>query len=244
MADKAVQIVIKRIKKGGHGGGHGGAWKVAYADFVTAMMCFFLVMWLMGSDDETKEAISSYFNNPNPMSPWRPELKDNENIPLGNRTGSGDSILKGTDVAEQVVKDPSEVAAKEGKGMDEEDGSLTEEAISTADTISFSVLEDELFTSEKTDILVKEKALKLLSIVGKVSVAFKGSLKVRGILDTTKNDNFELRVSRLVAIQHFITEHGWMGEDSVKTSFRKTTPDADATDSTQTGRRVELVFVR
>jgi len=55
-------IVIK--KKGGHGGHHGGAWKVAYADFVTAMMALFIVLWLMSSDKEVREEISAYFNNP------------------------------------------------------------------------------------------------------------------------------------------------------------------------------------
>ena len=46
--DKKSQIIIvKKIKKGGHGS-HGGAWKIAYADFVTAMMAFFLLMWLLG----------------------------------------------------------------------------------------------------------------------------------------------------------------------------------------------------
>jgi chemotaxis protein MotB len=58
-------IIIKKIKKGGHGGHHGGAWKIAYADFVTAMMAFFLLMWLLGSTDEkTKKGISEYFQNP------------------------------------------------------------------------------------------------------------------------------------------------------------------------------------
>src|ERR1700678_3977378 len=56
-------IVIKRPKKGGHGR-HGGAWKVAYADFVTAMMALFIVLWLLGVDEETKKAISAFFNNP------------------------------------------------------------------------------------------------------------------------------------------------------------------------------------
>ncbi|MBA3581287.1 MAG: flagellar motor protein MotB [Gammaproteobacteria bacterium] len=57
-------IVIKRIKKGGHGH-HGGSWKVAYADFVTAMMAFFMLMWMMGSTTpEQKSAISDYFQNP------------------------------------------------------------------------------------------------------------------------------------------------------------------------------------
>src|ERR1700753_4052371 len=60
MADGAV--IIKRIKKGGHGGDHGGAWKVAYADFVTAMMAFFLLMWLINTTTpEQKRGIADYF---------------------------------------------------------------------------------------------------------------------------------------------------------------------------------------
>src|SRR5690242_18862135 len=55
-------VVIKRIKKGGHGGHHGGAWKVAYADFVTAMMAFFLLMWLINTTSpEQKRGIADYF---------------------------------------------------------------------------------------------------------------------------------------------------------------------------------------
>src|SRR5579862_1840748 len=57
-------VIIIRKKSGGHGGHHGGAWKVAYADFVTAMMALFIVLWLMSSDKEVQEAISAYFNNP------------------------------------------------------------------------------------------------------------------------------------------------------------------------------------
>ncbi len=57
-------IVIKKVKKGGHGGHHGGSWKVAYADFVTAMMAFFMVMWIIGMEDSMKEAIEGYFSNP------------------------------------------------------------------------------------------------------------------------------------------------------------------------------------
>jgi len=57
-------IVIIKKKSGGHGGHHGGAWKVAYADFVTAMMALFIVLWLMSADKEVQQAISAYFNNP------------------------------------------------------------------------------------------------------------------------------------------------------------------------------------
>jgi chemotaxis protein MotB len=55
-------IVIRR--KAAHGGHHGGAWKVAYADFVTAMMALFIVLWLMNASDQVKKAISAYFSDP------------------------------------------------------------------------------------------------------------------------------------------------------------------------------------
>jgi len=85
MADDSQRpIVIKRIKKIS-GGAHGGAWKIAYADFVTAMMAFFLLMWLLGSTSKAKlEGISQYFQTP---------LK----VALAGGEGSGDSssIIKG-----------------------------------------------------------------------------------------------------------------------------------------------------
>lgn len=63
MSDKKeASIIIKKIKKGGHGGHHGGAWKVAYADFVTAMMAFFLLLWLLQATAQSqKEGIAEYF---------------------------------------------------------------------------------------------------------------------------------------------------------------------------------------
>jgi chemotaxis protein MotB len=62
--DKRQPIVVKKINKGGHGH-HGGAWKVAYADFVTAMMAFFLMLWLLGSaSGEQRQAIADFFQNP------------------------------------------------------------------------------------------------------------------------------------------------------------------------------------
>ncbi|NMG63652.1 flagellar motor protein MotB [Azoarcus indigens] len=85
MSDDTQQpIVVKRIKKGG-GGHHGGAWKIAYADFVTAMMAFFLLMWLLGSTAKGDlVGIADYFQNP---------LK----LAMDGGEGSGDSssIIKG-----------------------------------------------------------------------------------------------------------------------------------------------------
>jgi chemotaxis protein MotB len=57
-----VRIIIK--KKKGHGGHHGGAWKVAYADFVTAMMALFIVLWIVGQNNSVKSAVAGYFKDP------------------------------------------------------------------------------------------------------------------------------------------------------------------------------------
>ncbi|MRW93133.1 flagellar motor protein MotB [Duganella sp. FT80W] len=85
MAEEGLRpIIVKRIKKGG-GGHHGGAWKIAYADFVTAMMAFFLLMWLLGSTTKGDlNGISEYFKTP---------LK----VAMEGGSGSGDSssIIKG-----------------------------------------------------------------------------------------------------------------------------------------------------
>lgn len=65
MSTENQTIIIKKKKRAAHGGHHGGSWKVAYADFVTAMMAFFLLMWLLGSvNHEDKRAIQDFFKNP------------------------------------------------------------------------------------------------------------------------------------------------------------------------------------
>ncbi len=61
--DDRPLIIVKKVVKGGHAH-HGGSWKVAYADFVTAMMAFFMVMWILGMDENTKKAVEGYFSNP------------------------------------------------------------------------------------------------------------------------------------------------------------------------------------
>jgi chemotaxis protein MotB len=63
MTAKAQPIIVIK-KKGGHGGHHGGAWKVAYADFVTALMSLFIVLWLMNQSEQVRKAVAGYFNDP------------------------------------------------------------------------------------------------------------------------------------------------------------------------------------
>ena len=85
MSDDSQQpIVVKRIKKGG-GGHHGGAWKIAYADFVTAMMAFFLLMWLLGSTTQGDlKGIADYFQSPLKVA-----------LPGGSGSGDSSSVIKG-----------------------------------------------------------------------------------------------------------------------------------------------------
>lgn len=83
-AKKLQPIIIKKVKKGGHAA-HGGAWKIAYADFVTAMMAFFLLMWLLGSTTEgDKKGIAEFF-----QSPLRVAMLG------GSGSGDSSSILRG-----------------------------------------------------------------------------------------------------------------------------------------------------
>jgi chemotaxis protein MotB len=61
---KNQPVIIVKKRKGGHGGQHGGAWKVAFADFMTAMFAFFLVMWIVGQSQQVKSAVAGYFRDP------------------------------------------------------------------------------------------------------------------------------------------------------------------------------------
>jgi len=110
-AKKLQPIIIKRVKKGGHSA-HGGAWKIAYADFVTAMMAFFLLMWLLGSTSEgDKKGISDYFQSPLKVA-----------MQGGSGAGASNSVINGggndlTQSAGQSKRGDGEVkAAKKMSG--------------------------------------------------------------------------------------------------------------------------------
>ena len=102
MALKSQPIIVIK-KKGGHGGHHGGAWKVAYADFVTAMMSLFIVLWLMGSSEKVKKAVAGYFNDP----------KGTANLLGTTMTGDGISVTtKTSDMKKLKEKLEEEIKAK------------------------------------------------------------------------------------------------------------------------------------
>jgi len=131
--DKIAPIIVKKIKKGG-GGHHGGAWKIAYADFVTAMMAFFLLMWLLGSTSKEQRAgIAEYFQTPLKVAVMGPGI------------GASDSILKDTG-GKDVTKKQGQVKPVDGpkgkqKKIRTEDA---KEALKKAEKIKFEALKKKM----------------------------------------------------------------------------------------------------
>ncbi|HBS56567.1 MAG TPA: motility protein MotB, partial [Stenotrophomonas sp.] len=106
MAENKPTVIVRRVKKGGHAAHHGGSWKVAYADFVTAMMAFFLVLWLMASTSKPERAaISEYFRNPSPLAGQSPTPAPG----MAGPGGASTSMIKlggATDVSRGNSNDP------------------------------------------------------------------------------------------------------------------------------------------
>src|SRR5262249_50753782 len=101
-------IIIKKKKGGHHGGHHGGAWQVAYADFVTPMMAFFLVMWILGLSESTRKDIAGYFRQPGIFSfttgKAQPVKLGLDELAQHEGDGSGRNDDSPTPAAAEIVK--------------------------------------------------------------------------------------------------------------------------------------------
>ena len=143
-------IIIKKIKKGGHGGHHGGAWKVAYADFVTAMMAFFLLMWLINTTSpEQKRGIADYFA---PAS-------------VSNSSSGSGGILAGTSMGQEGVKGEGTVKVLEQQAPDPprnvvDQGASSKQAASTIENATEQALRDALRKREEQSFQSAEQSLK------------------------------------------------------------------------------------
>lgn len=252
MAKKETSIVIKKIQGGGHGGHHGGAWKVAYADFVTAMMAFFLVMWLMGADEETKSSIAHYFNHPNtPYNAGR-DPASNEAHPLGERAGSGENVLNGLNgaVPEDLVQNPlrsqSEQVA-ENKQMAELmqevlDGKLFDLEINIS-SIKFSVPE-KLFFKENS-LAFEKGADKYLDRLGQVLKGYQGKITIDAHSNT--ENSYEFSMSRAVNIMNYFITRKWIPEERmfpVGSGARRKIASDDTEEGRDRNRRIEFTVAR
>ena len=124
----AAPIIVKKVKKGGHGGHHGGAWKVAYADFVTAMMAFFLLLWLLNvTTDVQKRGIADYFEPTVASS----STSGSGGVLGGQVIGSPGSQTAAMSTAAISLARPS--TGELSSGDDSDDGGPTKENDTTAD---------------------------------------------------------------------------------------------------------------
>jgi len=104
---KAQPIIVIK-KKSAHGGHHGGAWKVAYADFVTAMMSLFIVLWLMNSSEKIKKAVAGYFNDPRGTS----------TLMGTTMSGTGETVTAAQATSMEKLKERIEQGIKAKKDLD------------------------------------------------------------------------------------------------------------------------------
>jgi len=204
---KGVTIVIKKVQGGG-AGAHGGAWKVAFADFMTAMMCFFLVMWLMGADEETKKEIAHYFNHPNTPYKAGRDPTSQEVKPVGDKQGEGKNILPGADggVPDDMVQTPLR-EIKDQVDQKLSDIAFGVELDADIDVLKFSILGDEVFEDGTMDI--KKSVMPKLDQIGRLLKKYPGYVLIEGHLDKKKSltgeDPYMFSTARAVAIMHYFT---------------------------------------
>ena len=213
--EKPVINIIK--KKKGHGGGHhGGAWKVAYADFVTAMMALFIVLWIVGQSKEVKQSVSHYFKDPGAfMKSTGSAISSDGKAPDFKATGNDSTITL-------QLNDLGQLQA-ERKKLEEMISSLPEfsdfktqvEITITKDGLQIDLIEDS--TGVFFDVgsaQLKPKAIKLLQIMGGDFKTLPNGVIIEGYTDArpyvSKNySNWMLSVDRADAARKILV-HGGM----------------------------------
>jgi chemotaxis protein MotB len=195
MVDGGAPIIRIVKKKKGHGGHHGGAWKVAYADFVTAMMAFFLVMWIVGLDKPIRESIASYFKNPSgfvktskggdsPMSSEPHGQKDGRPSPLVPR--EGDTTLAQIATMQKQFEATQETILKDIKQIPElRDLQDSVQVHLTDEGLSIELIESKssLFFDSGSASL-KPYTQKLLRLIAKQLGKFQNPMVIEGHTDS------------------------------------------------------------
>jgi len=207
-------IIIKKVISGGHGH-HGGAWKVAYADFVTAMMALFIVLWILGQDDSIKANISHYFNDP-----------------IGFAEGKGPSVIDGKGnriIAPKILNDIDQKNLERKKLLEMGQSLLSnlknQEFNNIINQIAVEVTDEglriEIMESGKDAFFevgtasLKKNAFNMLSIIGKQMAELKNKIVVEGHTDSRpfsngRNgySNYELSADRANSARRALIDSG------------------------------------
>ena len=243
-------IIVKKKGHGGHGH-HGGAWKVAYADFVTAMMAFFLVMWLVGQSPSVKAAVAGYFRDPGVFDTTKG----------GGVLPGGAEGLKETGVTPTVVPDN----VKQAREVLERAAEHLREALQKVpalkaleDRIEITVtaegLRIELLENEKNSFFAVGSAqllpetVELLSVIAKELSPLGNKVAVEGHTDsrayTARNgySNWELSADRANAARRTMESEGLRaGQIDAVRGFADTRPRYPDDSLDPRNRRISIV---
>jgi chemotaxis protein MotB len=200
MGDKRPIIIIK--KKSAHAGHHGGAWKVAYADFVTAMMALFIVLWLTSSGEKVKKSIAGYFNDPSgkAITPGSDLAGDAESLPV-NKDNVKDLKER---LEQQIARRPDLKALANQIEIAITPEGMRIELIESTDGSFF----------ESGSAVLSAKGKELLNLLAKElgtvpnRVSMEGHTDAQPYTDQTKYDNWELSVDRANAARRVMQGTG------------------------------------
>jgi chemotaxis protein MotB len=213
---KGQQVIIVKKKGSGHHGHHGGAWKFAYADFVTAMMAFFLVMWLVGQSPNVKAAVAGYFRDPGVFETTRgggvlpggaEGLKDaGVTKAKPNDLKSAQALLEeaAAHLREALAKVPSLKALEDRIEITVTAEGLRIELLETAKKSFFAVGSSDLLPETVQILAVISQEL------GKLGnpVALEGHTDGRGYADSKGYGNWELSTDRANAARRAMERFG------------------------------------
>jgi chemotaxis protein MotB len=205
MATKAQPIIVIK-KKGGHGGHHGGAWKVAYADFVTAMMALFIVLWLMSSSEKVKKAVAGYFNDP----------KGTANLLGTTMAGNGVAVKTEADMNQERLKELKEKLEQEIKSRkDLEKLSKQIEITITPEGLRIELIEDKNGTFyESGSAHLSASGQELLALLATELKTLPNQLLIEGHTDAAQYSsdanysNWELSADRANAARRLLQADG------------------------------------
>jgi len=199
-------IVVK--KKVAHGGHHGGAWKVAYADFVTAMMALFIVLWLMNCSKEIQEAVGGYFRDP----------KGSSKTVGSGETGAGDSFTLSRDNMDKL-KDELQQAIRKSANFDKLKDNI--EMTITPEGLRIELLESAMGTFFQSGVAAptdsgKDILMKLAQELGKLpnKVSIEGHTDSKPFAVRGNYGNWELSTDRANMARRLMQANG-LGEHQV-----------------------------
>jgi len=221
---EGTPIIIKKVKKHGHGH-HGGAWKVAYADFVTAMMAFFMVLWILGMSPDQQKEIAEYFNNPMPWGQGTPKMKPmilKPSSPMPSGSGKSSSNAPTRNMGQEIQKGALERVKEQVQEKMQKDPELSKLVQSgfvsmamTSEGLKIELIENQadgevFFISGSAEI--RPRAREVFARIAPVLTSSKRFLYVDGHTDSHPMngplDNYDLSTQRANAVRRVLMSSG------------------------------------